>query len=61
MVASMANALPHISGVMYWRHDALTALAASNVTSPSGQPWGWEHSLTAANLLRITPPVVGTV
>lgn len=56
MVASMADALPAISGVMYWRHDVGGTLAGSNVTEPVGQPWGWGESLAAAGLADVVPP-----
>jgi hypothetical protein len=57
MVAGMASALPQIGGAMYWRHDVPGGLVASNVTNPSGQPWGWEQSIDAADLASIESPI----
>jgi hypothetical protein len=50
MVSAMADALPQIGGAMFWRHDEAGMLAASNVTAPDGQAWGWQESLAAAGL-----------
>ena len=43
-------------GVMFWRHDTNGILAASNVTVPSGQTWGWTDSIGSVGLKRILPP-----
>jgi hypothetical protein len=50
MIAAMADALPSIPGVMYWRHGIGGDLQASNVTSPIGQSWSWEHSMETVEL-----------
>lgn len=50
MVAAMSAALPQIGGAMFWRHDEAGLLAASNVTDPEGQAWGWQETLAAAEL-----------
>jgi hypothetical protein len=56
MVSAMAAALPAIAGAMFWRHAADGTLAASNVTEPEGQQWGWSDSLAAAGLSVVRPP-----
>jgi hypothetical protein len=56
MVASMSAALPQIGGAMFWRHDQAGLLAASNVTDPEGQQWGWQQTLEAAGLAVIQSP-----
>lgn len=53
MVQEMAVALPQIDGVLFWRHDTDGKLQASNVTEPTGQPWGWNESLAAAGLKEL--------
>lgn len=50
MVEAMSAALPQISGARFWRHDEAGLLAASNVTAPEGQAWGWQESLASAGL-----------
>lgn len=50
MVTAMAAALPRIAGAQFWRHGLSGDLQASNVTSPTGQAWGWTQSLNAAGL-----------
>jgi len=57
IVQEMASMLPQISGVMFWRHGVGGDLQASNVTDPTGQPWGWQESMAAAGLVRILPPL----
>jgi hypothetical protein len=57
MVAGMASALPQIGGAMFWRHGIDGILAASNVTWPDGQAWGWAQSLEAAGLADIERPL----
>lgn len=56
MVEAMAEALPQIGGVMFWRHGTDGALQASNVTAPAGQAWGWSESISAAGLLEVRQP-----
>jgi hypothetical protein len=53
MVAAMADALPSLVGVQYWRHGVGGDLQASNVTEPTGQAWGWQQSLDAAGLVPV--------
>ena len=57
MVAGMASALPQIGGAMFWRHGIDGTLAASNVTEPVGQEWGWTQSLQAAGMADIQQPL----
>jgi hypothetical protein len=57
MVSAMADALPFIPGVQFWRHDIDGRLTSSNVTDPTGQAWGWVESLNAAGLKQIIPPL----
>lgn len=57
MVSGMAQALPQIGGAMFWRHGVDGTLAASNVTPPDGQAWGWEKSLEAAGLADVQSPI----
>jgi hypothetical protein len=56
MLTKMNAALPSVPGVMFWRHDTNGILAASNVTVPSGQTWGWTDSIGSVGLKRILPP-----
>lgn len=56
MIATMAEALPALPGVMFWRHGKDGTLQASNVTEPIGQPWGWGESLAAAGLIDAMTP-----
>lgn len=56
MIAAMGMALPQIAGAQYWRHDLIGALAASNVTDATGQPWGWDESLAEAGLAVVVTP-----
>lgn len=53
MVTAMATALPSLQGVQFWRHGIEGDLQASNVTEPTGQPWGWQQSLDAAGLVTV--------
>lgn len=53
MVASMASAMPSIAGVQFWRHNQAGVLISSNVTTPTGQLWGWEQSLFEAGLTEV--------
>lgn len=55
MVAGMAEALPQISGVAFWRHGVGGDLQASNVTEPTGQAWGWNQSVAAVGLKNVAP------
>jgi hypothetical protein len=59
MVAAMSNALPQISGAMYWRHDTGYQLVASNVSNAIRQPWCWSDSLAAAGLAEIQTSLMG--
>jgi hypothetical protein len=53
MVAKMGTAISSIDGVQYWRHGVDGLLAASNVTDPKGQAWGWQEAMKAAGLVVI--------